>query len=200
MTLFVPDGYGLVVHSILLNGDPEPMAVTYGIEVEATADPQVVATECRNAFAPVMEQMSDQYRLNVTEVLLQKGPSSVPPEVGINATQAIGTDNRPPVPQNTAFLIKKRSSVAGRSGGGRFYLPGVVEAAVDAIGQVEPVFLGLQNARLVTMKNALLSAPQTNGMVILHDSLSAAAVDPPHTVTSLVMDARVATQRRRLRR
>lgn len=202
MALVTPVGFGRVIHSLKLVGDPEPMAITYGIGVQ-DADPFTVdglAEACSDAlFNNVFDEVSNQITLVQTEVYFQIDPLPDPPVVGIYADGGVGADALSIVPQNTAFLCHKRTNYGGRGGRGRFYLPGVQESQVDNVGVVISGKVTALNTRLAAMLTDLAAFSPSLGMFVLHDSAGAHAADPPRQVTSLTCDSVVATQRRRLR-
>lgn len=200
MTLVTPLNYARVIHSMAYAGDSEPMAITYGIETNSGADVAAVATSMHTAFSPVMAGFPTVVSLASTTVYLQSSAPPADPVIGVAVGTVAGTDARAVVPQNTAYLVHKRSAVAGRAGRGRLYLPGVAEAAVNAVGQVDPGQVSGYQALLTTWLAAIASALASDGMVVLHDSDGAYSAASPYPVTSLVMDNRVATQRQRLRR
>jgi hypothetical protein len=178
------------------------MAVTYGIQVVAAEPftPNTLAQECHEAFALVMPEISVEVSLLQTEVLATVDPAPAPPASGVYSLTVQGGAAGSIVPQNTAYLVHKRSGTGGRGGRGRMYLPGVGESVVDNTGNVSAGKLnGLQTALNLFIVE-LADGPDIEDMVILHNSPGAYALAAPTRVTSLVIDPVVATQRRRLRR
>jgi hypothetical protein len=126
-----------------------------------------------------------------------------PPFVNVSSLAKIaGTQTPAVVPQNTAYLIRKRTDLAGRRGRGRMYVPGVSEADSGATGMVlasavtawQTAFNNWFNDLTVTVGNRFYPP------AVLHRSEGIGVEPLPTLVTSFVVDSRVATQRRRLRR
>ena len=200
MSLVIPQGFAHVIHSLMLSGDVQPMAITYGVEVSVLAtDATDVANACESAFDNVVTAMNAAYSMVQTEVTYQDSPLPAPPTIGVNTDTTTGAGSGGVVPQNTAFLIHKRGPVGGRGGKGRFYLPGVNEGAVNNSGQVDPTNLAAWQTVMNTFLTDLVATDEVIQMVVLHDSTGAFAAADPAPVTSLVVDPVVSTQRRRLR-
>jgi hypothetical protein len=112
--------------------------------------------------------------------------------VGGNADEAL--------PQNTAYLVKKRSGIAGRKFQGRLYLPGVRETVTSSGGIVDPAWLAVVQSSMNNWLAAIENVVGVIRMVILHTAPVIGPVLNPTPVTSLEVDRLVATQRQRLRR
>ncbi len=201
MTLQIPAGFGQVIHSLLLTGDPEPMAVTYGVQMEGQAptDAQDTVGDLHAAFASTMLTIPHQvYSLRQTElryVVAELGPVQV--ALAVDIVTAGGTGS--PLPQNSAVLFHKRSASAGRRNRGRFYLPGMSEGAVDATGRLAAADVTAFNNIAANFLAGVRASGSVAEMVILH-SLGISPTGPPAVVTSLLTDPVIATQRRRLRK
>jgi len=93
---------------------------------------------------------------------------------------------------SVAVLVEKVTNFGGRANRGRFFVPGISYGDVAVGGGLasEP------QTFFQTQANAFLARLDTEGldMVLLHGASS-----DPTTVTSLNVDGRAATQRRRLR-
>jgi hypothetical protein len=200
MTLVIPPGYAHVLHSLRWAGDPEPMAITYGIEVGEGETAEGAADAAASAFSQLNPSMSTEISLFQTVVRHNIGPAGAPPIISTNVDFTTGVAGGALFPQNTAFLIHKRGPIGGRGGRGRFYIPAVREVSTNNVGAVNNDVVNSWNQDLANFLAALNSAPEIAGMVVLHDSLSQFAGAPPAPVSSLICDVVVATMRRRLRR
>ncbi len=200
MPTVVPEDFARVIHSLQWLNDPEPMAVTYGVKVIPTAAPNAVAQEAHEAFALVMTEISVEVSLQSTDVLIQDTAPPAPEIVGTYANVVNGAAGGAVIPQNSAYLVHKRTGFAGRVGRGRMFLPGVGETVVDNTGNVSAGKLTGLNAQLALFLAELNDGPNILEMSLLHNSPGAGALLPPYAITSLVMDTRIATQRRRLRK
>jgi hypothetical protein len=204
MTLVVPVGHASVVQSLSLAGDSEPMALTYGVKIDALSaiDPNSMASNLRSAFVSSMSPFFNPlFTIGQCQIYWQFSAPPTPPLVGTGSGATAGTGTAGTlIPQNTAFLAHKRTAYAGRSGQGRFYLPGVYESQVNNIGQVDSGVITALNTSLAAFRNAVRAAADVEEMVLFHDSAGAAAGELPYFITSLDTDPVVATQRRRLRK
>lgn len=123
--------------------------------------------------------------------MLNDGPVTFVAPIGVVGTVSSQTA----VPVNAAVLVQKRTARGGRMGRGRlFWPPGqLLETTVSPSGLISPAQLTDQQTKFT----ALLS--QLNGndvsMRLLHDD----AIAAPDPVTSLVVQAVMASQRTRMR-
>ncbi len=211
MTAYFPDQYGILLHQLRLIGDSEPMAVTMGVRVPDTnAVPLAdVVSAAHIAFGDNMIQnLSNQYSLFSTELRLWvDGPSTTSdPVVYAYTSNYTGLNQAGPLPQNSAVLFHKRTARAGRRGRGRFYLPGILEAGVSAVGGLDSgsinAYQAGATAYLARFGVGNLGAVEP---VLIHsfDPLAGPPVPSqlvPDRITSLSVDPVIATQRRRLRK
>ncbi len=201
MPQILPAGFGEVLHSLILSGDPEPMAITYGVAFDAAApaDAQDTVEDLHAAAAStLLSIVHSSYTLQQTElrfVVGELGPVQI--AITVNPIQAGGT--AAPLPQNSAALVHKRSTTAGRRNRGRFYLPGLGEGAVDGTGRINATDLAFQQNLVNNFLAGVRAAGSILDMVILHSS-GISAAPAPTTVQTLNVDPVIATQRRRLRR
>jgi len=131
----------------------------------------------------------------LSEVRCKFGPNDLGPDGEISVSQA-GGGVESSCPPNMAYLVKKVTLGGGRPNRGRFYLPGVGEARVDDSGVVDGTFLSLLQGHIDDWHDLIVSSIGTS--VVLHAEGS--PVTTPTPIESYVLDAKVATQRRRLRR
>jgi len=109
-------------------------------------------------------------------------------------TNTVGTRTGNMLPPQTAILVKKSTSFAGKSNRGRFYVPPVFvsETAIDDSGVMDNTTLASLQAKF---DDALAAMATANlNMQILHEGAGA-----PREVSALAVENLVATQRRRLR-
>jgi hypothetical protein len=201
MPQIVPAGFAEVIHSMSLVNDPEPMAITYGVQFDGQApvDAQDTVEDLHAAFASTLFGIPhSSYTLQQTElrfVVAELGPVQI--AVTINPIQ--GTGSASPLPQNSAALFHKRSANAGRRNRGRFYLPGLGEGSVDPAGRISIGEINAFNSLAANFLAGVRAAASIAEMVILHsDGVSSAPA--PTVVTFMNLDPVIATQRRRLRK
>jgi len=207
-TKVVPNTFADISQFFTLDGDPEPMAITYGINV---GDPPFTAgqlAECRLAYVTNLTPfMPPFYKVGNIRASVAQAVGD-PAIIEVVASTA-GTDTVVPhIPQNSALLVSKGTALGGRRNRGRFYVPGLLnEGVVDNVGNVsastyQPLFTAFLEDLLVEANTNVLE------MVLFHSYEWTGDVDPgpppgfpaPTVVTALTVNGRIATQRRRLRR
>ena len=113
---------------------------------------------------------------------------------GIHVSSTAGTASGAPLAVNGSLLVKKGTALLGRHNRGRMYIPGILdESGVDARGFINssdvPSFqTKVDNFRTAYEDGSLVS-------VIIHANGST-----PTTITRLVVESQIGTQRRRMRR
>lgn len=183
----IPLGYAHVVYKFITSGVGRKAAITHGVQLTGTDFGEARAADLYDLF--VLEVMpSLTSNVSLQSVLVKYGPSSSGPafEHGGSAVGGFASAGMAP---NSAYLVRKRTALGGRANRGRLYLPGVAEAAVDESGNIDPS--GLQ-----TNINDWFAGLSALGMpmYLLHTGSS-----DPTDVSNLVVDSKIATQRRRLR-
>ncbi len=200
MALVIPTGTAQVIHSLTLTGDAEPMAITYGVDLDPAAPGNAanLADGLHDAFVTSMINiLATGYQLVATELNYSLEGEAFPRRVRHVEFDA-GTGSSNLIPQNTAYLIHKDTSFGGRRNKGRFYLPGVGEPEVGITGV-------LTTAEVTRIQNALnnwfvgINAVVGVADVLILHSDGITATPAPTVVTGFRIDTRVATQRRRLR-
>lgn len=205
MALIIPVGFVQAVYEMALVGDDEPIVTTMGHAVPEGlgGDYELMANDLRGIFiSSVGQNISDEYTL--TGVTLYVGQDGGPPAV-YESTDPPGSlgGAGDPLPQNCAVLMRKRTSASGRRGRGRCYLPGIAEDVVEPNGEIGgPTVTSWQNRA-----NAWFTALTEPGVglpayepYLLHRSEGMGTEPPPTPITTFVIDSRIATQRRRLRK
>lgn len=187
----IPTGFGHVLLGFGGNGLAFPGASTFGIDQGGGADPADVAETIYNGFAAtVLTQLTDDITFEVCRVKF--GPNTTGPSAEFFGAETGGSAGAGS-PSNCAYLLRKNSTLGGREGRGRMYLPGVIESTTGSDGAIDPG----QRASIQDDVDAFVGALALAGlpMVILHSSAT-----PPTPVTTVEVQANIATQRRRLRR
>lgn len=193
MGVFIPEGFGTASVRMQLPGESGPGYNVFGLEREGTLTALQTAQQwgdaINNAGSP-WTLLSNEVLTDQVEVRLKIGGELHVAAVALTVT---GGDASAMAPPQVSWLIKKTTGFAGRSNRGRFFLPGAVEGAIDAGGALTPTAL----SNLQIAASQFLGDLGTLGqeMVVLHENPALT----PRVVTALVVDARVATQRGRLR-
>lgn len=190
----IPEGFGEATLNFT-GGPSDPINIVWGYEVATlTSEPNENAQNCYEAFALGQNPWTKlSGPLTLQSCTVRETEGGVVRNGEYVAPVASGNPANPMLPTNNALLVRKVSSAGGRRGTGRMYVPGLNETAVDAQGIVESSYLIVLQAAFTGMLGDL----STNDvpMHILHDIAGPA----PTLVQSLAVQARVATQRRRLR-
>ena len=126
---------------------------------------------------------------------LATGPSALVP-IGTNPGLGAGDDYSP----NAAVLVKKFTAIGGRHGQGRMFLPPFPEGAIGAGGNITGALVTTNNTRLAALLVSLNSGSVPAHLLHRYDPSLGQSPMAPTAITSLVMDGKLATQRRRLRR
>lgn len=193
--MLIPTGYAQVNYRLTGTGVPNGAEITMGLDVNGFTG--TVADAAAAAFDAAEPLMSSQISnsVSITEVLMKYGPNATGPQV-VDTGNFTGGSSGPAVPPNTSVLVTKITGAGGRTGRGRFYLPGIDETIVTNGGEIPPAnmptlqgsvdafWTNLVNADLIP---ALLHAPGS-------------PISAPLPIVGFVVSNRVATQRRRLRR
>lgn len=195
MALVIPNGYGMAVYRFTLAGDSEEMLTTIGIDMVSYADGEAAIAGLHADFVAAWPAANILLGYTFLGIRFLEGQASGPPVVW-EGTQApvVGTNAGPALPPNCAFLVRKRTGLAGRQHRGRMYLPACLGVGEDSV----PSTGVMLEAQRVVLQGRVNTGFATGDKVILHDSLSPGALSPT-LITSLHLDHRLATQRRRLR-
>lgn len=183
----IPSGYCEVLVSNSSSRYRKGVAAwTFGI-ASGLANPAFIADE----LAPVIGSIFGPLTMNsdlIESVVVSSLTLSA--ESGIGVTGSRTSDPEPP---NVAALVKKNTGLRGRKNRGRFYLPGVLsETDVQGNGFIDPGSYATLDSGIQGLFTFLES--KSIPMVVLHSGTGT-----PTPVSSLVLDPRVATQRKRLR-
>lgn len=194
MSIVVPPGFANCQYLFELSGDPEWMATAVGVDLGGATDYQAVADSLAQQFIDVfpISAIADVYTFRGTKLTV--GQAGGPPIIVEAAYVHIGNvASATFLPQNCAFLIRKGTALGGRQGRGRMYLPPfpIAETQVNHLGQL----VAASQASLQGKINSWL-LPEIE-KVLFHDASQGAMAPTP--ITSFLVDARIATQRRRLR-
>lgn len=196
MSLVIPPGFAQIVYRSALAGDPEECLWTLGTSMDGYLDGQDAADVTRFGFVSAYSAGFILAGWTFLGTRVYVGQDGGPPTVWESTGPAVvGTNPGPGLPPNCAFLVQKRSALGGRRNRGRMYLPagfGVGEDSVPITG----VMAEAQRADLNTrVTDAFTGAADR---VIFHDELTPGG-STPTTITSFIVQARLATVRRRLR-
>lgn len=196
MPVLVPVGEAIASYNWQCSGDAEVQSVTFGVshtgaipEDEWPIDLDSIAgtagLKTASAFGTDWTYVGCEVRvMTSTGFITYNQPATV-----------VGTRTGSTAPTNVALLVSKLTASGGRKHRGRMYLPAAYVSPSDYLpnGSV----LSTRVTALQTIMTALLTNMNTAlfQMRLFHADGSTA----PTTVTSLRVESRLATQRRRLR-
>lgn len=205
MSIQIPIGYANVALNFQCAGRPRQYAVTFGVEqTSPPATPNGLAQLIDGAFtsggAPfaTLSNVLDSYTYLGVTLTLMTGTGAVP---GVFPNSLVGTATAGASPGNVAYIVRKATLRGGKAGRGRMFSPcfNLAEGSIDSAGFIS----GGTQAALTTQWGNFLVNLATAGplMNLLHGPpTGGGAVPAPDRVTSLAVEAEVATQRRRIRR
>lgn len=201
--IFVPEGEARALIRYRLTGDAEEMVITLGLRDEVAPPltfPNTVAQSLLDAWMatmhPAAANLTSGWTLVGTTVYLEEAGGA---NVGEAIVNLVGTGAGTTLPPNCTYLVKKGTGSGGRRNRGRFYLPQVVltEGDVSSAGFIDSADVAALQAQLDNFIPNLSS----EGLVpvLFHYPYTGVAEPPSTEITSFTLDAKIATQRRRLR-
>lgn len=193
MTLVIPPGFAQAAFQFSLLGDPETMVTTCGVDVSGAGGDFVgLANDLADLWLTEFGAAGYNFRWTFRGVVLRVGQDGAPPIIAEAPRAVVGTAGISSLPNNCAILVRKQSSVGGRAGRGRWYLPPCYldEENVDDRGLISSA--GLPN--LQTAMDGVFAGAE---WVILHDDVGPAIAPTP--ITGFIVQQQIATQRRRMR-
>lgn len=192
--MIIPIGFFQVNLKFTGSDLPNGAEVTFGLE--QTGGPYTPLEVC-DAVEDALNDADSLFAAtlsgaDVTTIRVKKGPNATGPfaEKAVTISGTSVTNEGLP---SAAYLVHKQTGFGGRAGRGRLYWPGAALSEVDAAGGVG------NDAR----------DGVTDGWELIRTQLTTAGLTPmllhatdepePYVITAFSCDARVATQRRRLR-
>lgn len=196
MSVTIPVGAGLAAFHFACAGKADDVITTCGYTPGDGSDPSATANTIYNAFTGATAPFQAAWintgysflGVSVTEM------TGTGPVVGQHFDTIVGTLSGDPMPVNCAVLLRKNTSLGGRKGRGRMYLPPCFfgESGVDPAGVIAGVLLGPLSARFNAANGQLIGVGIF--LSLLHEDGSAAT-----PINGFSAQSVIATQRRRLR-
>jgi len=193
--MIIPEGFAQINAIHTGNGVPTGAQWTLGVGLEDslfTPETLAKAFEIWILDSSLYTQLGSDVVLS--SVLVKFGPNATGPSFlePANEPGNGGTGSSP----NVAYLTHKGTSLGGRAGRGRAFLPAVPESNVNSNGLLVS---GVATAVSNSLQSILDSMTADSVVpVVLHSEGS--PITEPTAITAWTCDARAATQRRRLRR
>jgi hypothetical protein len=188
----IPTGFGeiSVIHS---GAGIDGQAIwSMGFDNNAADSATDVATNVSAALASLGYLDILSTSVTVDEVRVKLGPDSTG-ESASDFPSLSGTVGGQAAPPNLALLVRKNTALGGRRGRGRCYIPGLPEFALDQNGLVVSSIITIAQDFFTDWGGAMVLASKP--LHLLHGDATS-----PTAISSLVVDGKLATQRRRLRR
>lgn len=133
--------------------------------------------------------------VDILQARVKYGPNATGPTEDWNGA-ASGDETGPTTQPAECMLIRKNTSLGGRQGRGRFYLPGMRSTFLTPSGLWDSSLVTSQQTEVNQWLAAMIAADIPP--VLLHGVGTSDTT--PEDIVSLTVDSRVATQRRRNRR
>lgn len=198
MSIQIPVGYGLATVRMQPVIGIKEVCWTFGYDGDAAEDPSVDAQEIDTILT-----------LNTTRMHNAGSMSSQWKYLGVRCTrmtnsgpllgqydhEILGQLSVECIPLNSAVLVRKNTSMGGRKGRGRFYLPPchIAEVNIGATGNIQLTQLTALQTQVTNSFQALLASDCKP--VVLHSDV----VTSPAPIISWTVQTQIATQRRRMR-
>lgn len=191
-------GYADVSVEMILTGMTRSAYLTFGVQ-PVDPDPADVVVEVNSAITAAGSLQSRlDAQVTITSIRASVGQDGGADLVYVLGTSIVGQNNVSALPPNCAVLVHKRTLRGGRRGRGRLFIPWCVsETNVDEAGLIATAEVTTIQTAMNVFRTALGSFNVP--MVILHNP-GLSTMGAPDTVTSLVVDKLLSTQRRRLGR
>lgn len=204
----LPVGHADVSWRMRLTGDPDPMYCTMSFDLPTAPDLATVNALHTAWGTRLMPRLTNAYTLETTHCLYQSDSVN---QVAIDSSGAAvaGTyaGTTTVLPPNSCWLIRKKTTFAGRRNRGRMFVPCVVETDVDHVGALlSAVVTAHQAAANLFFSDIAGHGPELVHSVLCtagdagHGGAHSAIPQPPNPLSNLEVDDRIATIRRRMNR
>lgn len=131
-------------------------------------------------------------QVTLSEIDWKVGPVATGQTVTVTTNKQGGQTTPAATPQVAYLVNLVPTGISGRFGG-RFYLPGVGEGAVDQTGALDP-------SAYEIIQGGVLAAYAAMDVVSAEPRIFPVGSSDPRAVEAVLLSGRVATQRRRVRR
>jgi hypothetical protein len=193
MGVNIPTGYAQISFAGLVAADSEEVVMTLGVQLTSGLVTGM-AEAARAAWSDALDSVTST-DFTFAATYIKAGPNDTGPTQESTGAVETGSVAVAMVPLNTALLVRKSTALGGRQGRGRMYSCG--QAMVDNCGGAGLLDAGAVescDAAFFALLGAIQGITGIEEAVLLHsDALT------PTPITALSPQARLATQRRRLR-
>ena len=188
-------GYGLIRHHMTTGEGDGHAYILYGVALVTTPTAVHVATATHTHFGTdiINNLVSNAVQLIDTEATINNG--GVLSQATFVSTYT-GGEGATSVPPQVALLVRKQSVGLGKHNRGRIYVPGLPASFLNTDQTtIKPADLTAMQTDFTQWLTDIQGDAYTSQMVILHRNAST-----PTVVVQLVVEAQIATQRRRNRK
>jgi hypothetical protein len=190
-TVVIPNGYAISRQHFTVTSKTDPAMIVLGLKPGTGTTAGNIATSARAAWATFVGSVQMPNSWTMVENVVNYVDAGVE-FFGQASGSTAGTGTASATPA-VAMLAKKITGLAGRKNHGRMYLYPPNESNVDQGGNLDSTFMTAVQTALNTLYSNLNGAG-LGGIYLLHADGST-----PTAVTSIQLEGRVATQRRRQR-
>lgn len=187
----VPAGFSQVTLDYQSDPATRGASVVFGVENVGSLSPDDIANDLEGGLLDDWVANTVSVHAGVVAIHVKNGPTATGPTAdrSVSITGDVGGALMTP---NVTILHKKVTASGGRKHRGRMFTPYTSEDVVAGNGFVDGTHRAAIDAANLDLLAALFGADLP--MVLLHSG-----VEAPDTVTALLVQEFVATQRRRLR-
>ncbi len=193
--MIIPAGYGQA--NFVWSGAalPEGAETTMGfVNPGGVGDADQIANIFHGAYGQyIAASMTPQ--VSLIECRVKLGPNATGAQ-GSYSGVVVGTYGVDSLPANTSILVRKSTALGGRQGSGRHFTPGFREDRVSGSGLISAFDVTSLQGSFDAFQNDIEAA----GLQLALLRAEGSPLQMPEVITSLVVQSRVATQRKRLRR
>lgn len=191
----IPEGYAQVTLGWTGGSLPTGAANVFGVETSDPTTPLAIATAVRQAILDVGLLGNLSSSVAQSSIRVKQGPTDIGPSGDFPGAGTGGSAGQIGASQ-LGVLVQKVTAFGGRSGKGRLYIPGAVETGIDVDGSLTPAYQTTLQTVFANFRQELIDAGFP--MVVFHRPGS--PLTEPTPVTSMSVQDRPGTQRRRNRR
>lgn len=192
----IPSDYAQV--NLMFTGLAAPLGaqITFGVQNAESLWPETIGERVLTLWEGAELDDRQSSAISLTGCLVKVGPNATGAQALVSANIP-GKGNAESAPPNVAAIIRKQTQFGGRKGRGRLYMPGIAEANITSTGTMSGTPLTAMQTSWSTFLTGLLE--EDIPMVLLHSEQDG-GLTPPYVVSSLLVESRIGTQRRRNRR
>lgn len=189
----IPIGFVEVWQKFTLAGDPQPMWTSLGYEIDTPPFTNANAIELMTAFqGSIQPVVSHNYVLAGGQVKVGSDGGDILFEVGLSAA---GGNSDEACPNNCAMLVTKSTGSGGRRNRGRMFIPGPSRNQIEPGGGMSSAYRTAWQTAVAALQTLSGTVDNLGQPVLFHQT----APFTPTPIVGLVVQQRIATQRRRMR-